>query len=92
MIPTDLAITHVEHIKAYQLLIEFNNGKQQRINFEHFLINHHHPDIQKYCDIELFKSYSITNGDLEWNDYELCFPISDLYENSNIESAQINVA
>jgi hypothetical protein len=24
------------------------------------------------------------SGDLEWNDYDLCFPIADLYENKNI--------
>jgi len=25
------------------------------------------------------KQFSITYGDLEWNDYELTFPIADLY-------------
>jgi hypothetical protein len=92
MIPTELAITNVTYIDNYQLLIKFNDGKEQLINFEPFLFNHNHPDIKKYRELRLFKSYSITNGDLEWNDYELCFPIADLYQNQNIESKQTNVA
>lgn len=92
MIPAELAITNVEHLNNYKLLISFNDGQQQLINFEHFLFHHSHPDITKYQDINLFKNYSITDGDLEWSDYELCFPIADIYQNQNIEHKQTNVA
>ncbi len=27
-----------------------------------------------------FKSFSISYGDIVWNDFELCFPIWDLHE------------
>ncbi len=26
--------------------------------------------------------YNLDDGDLEWNDYDLCFPVADLYENN----------
>ncbi|WP_029408432.1 DUF2442 domain-containing protein [Thiomicrorhabdus sp. Milos-T2] len=92
MIPTELAITNVKHLSNYKLLISFSDGHQQLINFEHFLFNHQHPDIKKYQDINLFKNYSITDGDLEWNNYELCFPIADIYLNQHIEHKKTNVA
>ena len=36
--------------------------------------------IRKYLDVELFQQFSLIYGDLVWHDYELCFPIADLYE------------
>lgn len=35
---------------------------------------------KKYLDKNLFQSFSLEYGDLIWNDYEMCFPIWDLYE------------
>jgi len=28
---------------------------------------------------KLFSNFAITDGNINWNDYELIFPISDLY-------------
>jgi hypothetical protein len=33
-----------------------------------------------YKDEKLFNSYKIIDGNLNWNDYDMIFPISDLYE------------
>ncbi len=35
---------------------------------------------RKYLDKKLFRNYKIEYGDIVWNDYEICFPILDLYE------------
>ncbi len=35
---------------------------------------------RKYLDQKLFQKYTIQYGDIIWNDYEMCFPIWDLYE------------
>ncbi len=35
---------------------------------------------KKYLDKKLFKSYSLEFGDINWNDFEMCFPIWDLHE------------
>jgi hypothetical protein len=74
-----LEITDVEHISDYKLKIRFNDEHQEVVDFEHFLRASKHPDIRKYLDIDMFKTFTIDHGDLIWNDYELCFPISDLY-------------
>ena len=42
-------------------------------------------DIQKYLDENKFSNFSLTDGNLNWNDYDLIFPISDLY-NGRIEA------
>jgi len=35
---------------------------------------------KKYLNKNLFKNYTIEYGDIIWNNYEMCFPIWDLYE------------
>jgi hypothetical protein len=35
---------------------------------------------RKYLDKKLFRDFKIEYGDIIWNDYEMCFPIGDLYE------------
>jgi len=35
---------------------------------------------RKYLDKKLFRKFKIDYGDIIWNDYEMCFPIWDLYE------------
>jgi len=39
-----------------------------------------HPSIRKYLDEAKFKDYQIVDGNLNWNDYALIFPIEDLHE------------
>lgn len=34
---------------------------------------------KKYLDIEEFKKFNVEFGDIEWNDFEMCFPILDLH-------------
>lgn len=87
-----IAVRNVNYLGDYALEIIFNDGHSQRISFKSFIFSSHHPDIKKYQNEADFKNYSITEGDLEWNDYELCFPIEDLYENKNIEVVTNNAA
>lgn len=88
----EYSVERVESQGDYVLLIHFNDGTSQKINFKSFIFMSHHPDIRKYQDETLFKDYAITDGDLQWNDYELCFPLEDLYENKNIEVVPIYAA
>jgi hypothetical protein len=77
-----LKITKVDHLHDYVLQITFDDGKVQEVDFRPFLENAQHPEIAKYTDLNLFRQYEISDGDLIWNDYELVFPIWDLYSNS----------
>ena len=86
MIPDNqvITVTKATYCGGYKLALEFSDGKPQIIDFENFITRSLNPHINKYRELDLFKAFSITEGDLQWNDYDLCFPIEDLYENKNI--------
>jgi hypothetical protein len=65
----------------YKLELVFNDSSRQIVDFFPFLSSSRNPHIRKYLDIEEFLNYSLVEGGLQWNDYDLCFPIADLYEN-----------
>ncbi|MFQ5675390.1 MAG: DUF2442 domain-containing protein [bacterium] len=75
-----IEITQADHLSDYRIRLKFSDCHEQTIDFEPFLRRSRHPEIRKYLDPELFKQFKIEYGDLIWNDYDLCFPIADLYE------------
>ena len=79
-----ITIEKAEYVGDYRIRLVFNDETVQTIDFENFILSSNNPHIAKYSDLAIFKNFSITDGDLEWNDYDLCFSIADLYENQNI--------
>ena len=77
-----ISIQAADYIEGYKINITFNDNSSQAIDFYPFLSSSLNPYIRKYLDINEFKKFEIDDGDLEWNDYDLCFPIADLYENN----------
>jgi hypothetical protein len=75
-------VEKVKYLSGHKLKLSFNDGVEQIIDFGPFLSNSLNPFINKYLDIKEFKKYELDTGDLEWNDYDLCFPVADLYENN----------
>ena len=73
-------IKEATYINNYKINLKFNDDKEQLLDFEEFISTSMHPDIKKYQDKILFKHFTLQNGDIEWNDYELAFPIYDLYQ------------
>ena len=76
-----LKIESAKHIGGRRLLITFSDGKEQTVDFGHFLENSRHPEIRKFLNPKNFKNFTIESGDLMWGDFDLIFPIMDLYEN-----------
>jgi len=74
-----LSINKVKYIKDYTLLLTFSDKKEIQIDFRSFLESAKHPDITKYLDLKKFKSFTLENGELMWGDFDLIFPIADLY-------------
>lgn len=72
-------ITQAEYLDGLRLRVSFDDGAVRVIDFEPFLASAHHPNIRKYLDKRRFKKFSIDRGHLHWNDYDLIFPIADLY-------------
>jgi len=74
-------VEKVNHIGDFKLELEFNDKTRQVVDFYPFLSRSLNPLIRKYLSPEEFLKFEIDEGDLEWNDYDLCFPIADLYGN-----------
>lgn len=76
-----ISVEKVNQLSDFKLELEFNDNTRQAIDFYPFLSRSLNPQIRKYLLPEEFSKFEIDEGDLEWNDYDLCFPVADLYEN-----------
>jgi len=74
-----LKIDSAKYLSDYAIRIRFNDGKEKIVDFKPFLSKSLHHSIKKYLDENKFSNFSLTDGNLNWNDYDLIFPISDLY-------------
>ncbi|HZK75399.1 MAG TPA: DUF2442 domain-containing protein [Candidatus Kapabacteria bacterium] len=75
-----LSVIAAKYADGYRLQVTFNDGKTRIVDFEKFLKDAPQPWITKYRDLKKFKQFKVENGDVNWNDYELIFPITDLYQ------------
>lgn len=73
-------IEKAEYIENYKLSLTFSDGYQHIVDFAAFLLGSANPLIRKYLNLHEFKDFTVQYGDIFWNDYDLCFPIADLYE------------
>jgi len=65
----------------YKIQLSFDDGVVQEVDFGTFLGKAQHPDIRAYLDENRFNAFRLEHGELVWGDYDLCFPIMDLYLN-----------
>ena len=77
-----LEIVQATHQGEYRIELTFSDGVVQMVDFEPFLRAAKNPMARKYLDFKAFQSFSLDNGDLQWNDFELCFQLENLYNNS----------
>jgi hypothetical protein len=74
-----LKIESAKYLSDYVIRLRFSDGKEKIVDFKPFLSKSFHPSIKKYLDENKFSNFSLTDGNLNWNDYDLIFPIFDLY-------------
>ncbi len=74
-----LKIKSASYVKNYELRILFQDGKEVNVDFYDFLKSSTNPHIRDYLNLEKFKSFQIKDHDLLWGDFDLLFPIEDLY-------------
>ncbi len=86
-------IVSADYLGDYRLRLQFDDGTIQTVDFKPFLSHSVHPDIRAYLEPARFLSYRIEHGELVWGDYDLCFPIMDLYQgNLNGQASQVAAA
>ena len=83
---TDTVCVDVIEIKSaiyvgnFVIRIDFNDGSVQSVDFKPFLSHTLHPSIRQYLNEDKFQKFVVADGNLNWNDYELNFPIEELYK------------
>ena len=75
-----IEITQAHYLTGYKIEFEFHDQTKKIIDFESFLTQAKNPMIKKYLNLEIFKHFTLRDGDIDWNDYELCFPIANIYD------------
>jgi len=74
-----IVIKSAQYIGDFAIRIFFSDGFNRLDDFKSFLESTLHPSIQKYLDEDKFKDYQIVDRNINWNDYDMIFPIDDLY-------------
>jgi hypothetical protein len=74
-----LRVKQANYVPRYKVEVEFNDGKHCVVDFGPFLQKAPNPMFSKYRRLKEFKAFHIRNGDLMWGDFEMIFPIEDLY-------------
>ena len=89
----EMNVQSARHLGGCRLEITFSDGHVQNVDFAPFL-QQAHPELQKYLSEDEFGRFTVEHGNLSWNDYEMYFPIEDLYAGNLIcgESELMKVA
>jgi len=75
-----IEIKSAQYIDDFAIRILFSDGFSRLVDFKSFLESSLHPSIRKYLDEDKFKTFEIVDGNLNWNDSDLIFPLEDLYQ------------
>ena len=86
-----VSVLHAEYLGAYRIRFHFSDETLRIIDFSRFLQQAKNPMTRKYLDEKLFRDFTIQYSDIIWNDYELCFPIWDLYQGEILKSNEKTV-
>lgn len=63
-------------LEGYKLHITFSDNSKRIVDFEPKIRSF--APLHKFLNISLFRKFTIDNGNIEWNDYEMIFPVEDL--------------
>ncbi len=75
----ELEIVAAECVGGYKLRLTFSDDHCSVVDFGPFLLAALNDETRQFVDSEKFRSYRLEWGNLVWGDYEMCFPIENLY-------------
>ena len=85
-----MKILKVKYLHDYKLEVLFTNGKITTTDFEMFLTNSKNKCINKFLDKEKFKTVTVDNGFLSWNDGEMEISARSVYNDFSIDTQFAN--
>ncbi|MCD4794539.1 MAG: DUF2442 domain-containing protein [Bacteroidales bacterium] len=74
-----IKVVSANYIGDYAIRIKFSDDSEKLVDFKYFIVNSIHQTVKKYVDEDLFKKFNIADGNINWKDYDLIFPVWDLY-------------
>ena len=74
-----IEISNAEYEGNFLIKIIFSDGLVRIVDFNNFLKSAKNPMTTQFRKEEKFKNFKLEYGDLIWGDYDMCFPIHDLY-------------
>ena len=77
-----LFVKSATHLKSHILDIEFSDGVHRIVDFAPFIFSIRHPDYERYKSESGFLGFTIEDGNLNWDDYTMIFPVEDLYSDN----------
>jgi hypothetical protein len=75
-----IEVTSAIYIGDFDIRIFFSDGSARLVDFKPFLEQSLHPSIRKYLEENMFRNFQLVDGNLNWNDYDLIFPVGSLYD------------
>ena len=75
-------VVRADYVDGYRLRVVFSDGHESTVDFGPFLTSSRHPDVRKFLDAAQFAQFTVRDGDLMWGDYDMIFPVADLYRGS----------
>ena len=73
-------IADAVYLEEYKIKIFFQDGTIKIVDFKDFLFDRHtHPIYKRYRKESVFKKFEIKNSNLNWYNYEMIFPVEQLY-------------
>lgn len=82
----ELRIVKAKYIGDFVIELHFSDEKINEVDFKPFIQNSLHPEVNKYKSETEFAKFELKNGNLNWNNFEMIFPLSDLYDKKVILS------
>jgi len=92
MTPEIINIVSAIQAGDFGIRLTFDDGTVQTVDFKPFLLHARHPEIRQWLDPQRFASFRLENGELIWGDFDLCFPMIDLYRNQIEHNAHMEIA
>jgi Protein of unknown function (DUF2442) len=88
----EVNIVSAEPAGGYRLWLTFSDSYKTLVDFAPLLERSMNPQTQQFLEMDKFLSFRLEWGNLVWGDYDLCFPIEELYEGRAGFSTQLAVA
>ena len=72
-------VVSVAQVATHALRLSFSDGHESVVDFGPFLRRSLNPQTRQFLDRAKFRSYALTDGNVVWGDYDMCFSIEQLH-------------